>query len=217
MSMPYSEVSWRVMTWAISKPLEKRYGKASAKEYIRKSKSICKQMFVDVDDIGKQNPMKGNIDGAFPFMAIWKAADGAITPSDFAAVLEETLRRPMIWKVMGKGRNINRQKDLQKVKNMFQRCKNWADEHPEYQGKTWDFNFDETLHNKGSYYYFTVCPLNNFARKYGFLEILPVMCNIDYLTAEMMHAKLHRDYTLASGGSMCDYWFTGDESDNKKI
>ena len=36
------------------------------------------------------------------------------------------------------------------------------------RNKTWDFNFDDSKHKDGSYYYFTRCPLNDFARKYGF-------------------------------------------------
>ncbi len=29
----------------------------------------------------------------------------------------------------------------------------------------------DSKHKDGSYYYFTRCPLNDFARKYGFLEV----------------------------------------------
>ena len=30
--------------------------------------------------------------------------------------------------------------------------------------------------------------------------------------SRLMHAKLIREQTLASGGEMCDYWFVGDKS-----
>ncbi len=80
--------------------------------------------------------------------------------------------------------------------------------------KTWDFNFDDSKHKDGNYYYFTRCPLNDFARKYGFLEVLPVCCDIDYITTEYSHGILHRDYTLASGGNICDYWIVPDQIKN---
>ncbi len=38
------------------------------------------------------------------------------------------------------------------------------------------------------------------------------MCDVDYLTAGLMHAKLIREHTLASGGEVCDYWFVGDNT-----
>lgn len=46
--------------------------------------------------------------------------------------------------------------------------------------------------------------------------MLPIMCDIDYKTAALMHAKLHRDHTLAGGGEVCDYWFVGDKVENPK-
>ena len=63
---------------------------------------------------------------------------------------------------------------------------------------------------------FTQCPLNNFARKEGYLEVLPVMCDVDFLTAKLMHFTLHREHTLAGGGEVCDYWYVGDDSRNTK-
>lgn len=86
----------------------------------------------------------------------------------------------------------------------------WLEKHPQYKEVSWDFNFDETKHRDGFYYHFTQCPLNTFARREGYLEVLPVMCDIDHLTAKLMHIKLHREQTLAGGGKMCDYWFVGD-------
>ena len=210
MSMPFNEITWMMMSYVIKKPLQNKYGKAAAKQYIKKAKPICKQMFKDVDDIGKGNPMQGNIYGAFPLMAIWKAADGAITPEDYAVVIKEMMDKPIVKKHMSHG-NFNNPDDRKKLKEKFIANKKWVDEHPQYKDYTWDFNFDENKPEYGAYYHFTRCPLNTFARKYGFLEILPVMCNMDYLTANLMHATLHRERTLATGGKLCDYWFVGDE------
>lgn len=36
------------------------------------------------------------------------------------------------------------------------------------------------------------------------------MCDVDFLTAKLMHFKLHREQTLAGGGKVCDYWYVGD-------
>ena len=92
----------------------------------------------------------------------------------------------------------------------------WLEAHPQYKAYSWDFHFDETKHQDGFYYHFTQCPLNTFARKEGYLEVLPIMCDIDYKTAALMHAKLYRDHTLAGSGEVCDYWFVGDKVENPK-
>ena len=86
------------------------------------------------------------------------------------------------------------------------RMKDWADAHPQYQGKTWDFNFDDTLHRDGFYYHFTYCPLNSFARKHGYIEVPPVCCELDHILTEASHGRLIREYTLATDGEICDYW-----------
>ncbi len=46
------------------------------------------------------------------------------------------------------------------------------------------------------------------------MEILPVICDIDFLTAKARGAVLHREQTLATGEKMCDYWFVGDKVEN---
>ena len=94
---------------------------------------------------------------------------------------------------------------------MIEKDAAWLDEHPEYKDVSWDFHIDDTKHKEGFYYHFTQCPLNNFARRESCLEILPVMCDVDFLTAKLMHFKLYREHTLASGGKVCDYWYVGDK------
>ncbi len=37
------------------------------------------------------------------------------------------------------------------------------------------------------------------------------MCELDHLLAGMYHARLYREQTLAGGGTVCDYWFVGDQ------
>ncbi len=61
------------------------------------------------------------------------------------------------------------------------------------------------------FYYFTRCPLNDYARAYGYMEILPVMCELDFQLAGLYHARLYREQMLAGGGRICDYWFVGDQ------
>ena len=46
---------------------------------------------------------------------------------------------------------------------------------------------------------------------YGYQEINPVLCNIDYITMSMMHSRLIREHTVAEGAGICDYWTVGDK------
>ena len=77
--------------------------------------------------------------------------------------------------------------------------------------KTWDFNFDDSKHKDGSYYHFTRCPIAAFCKEYGYEEINPVLCNIDFITMSMMHSRLIRKYTVAEGAGIRDYWTVGNK------
>ena len=193
--------------------MNRQYGRAFTKSVLKKVKPLYKEMLARADDIGYDNPMANNIYMAFVFMAIWKLADGKIKPTDFKEVITEFMYNPLVMRFMG-GIDANRPEGMKKMTEKYHQMAQWAEEHPEYKDKTWNFNFDDTLHRDGTYYYFTQCPIEKFARENGYLEILPVICDTDYLTANAKRAVLHRGETLATGGKMCDYWYVGDKMEN---
>ena len=63
--------------------------------------------------------------------------------------------------------------------------------------------------DKPIYYEFTACPAAEFAQKHGLLEIMPALCNVDFVSMELIHARLVRKSTCANG-CKCDYTVCGD-------
>lgn len=63
---------------------------------------------------------------------------------------------------------------------------------------------------KPIYYEFTACPVAEFAKRHNLLEIMPALCNPDYESMELIHAKLVRT-TTCSNGCKCDYCICGDK------
>lgn len=208
--MKYTNKYWKLLIPFMKKSLNKRYGKEYTKELVEKADGIYRDMLNRVDDVGEDNPMASNIYECLVVMAIWKAANGKISVNDLREICVGIMSMPVL-KVVGLFINGNKKSGVRKFSKMIHKDAAWLDEHPEYKAASWDFNFDETKHDKGFYYHFTQCPLNNFARREGCLEVLPVMCDVDFLTAKLMHFKLHREHTLASGGKVCDYWYVGDK------
>lgn len=209
--MKYTNKYWKLLIPFMKKSLNKRYGKEYTKELVEKADGIYRDMLNRVDDVGEDNPMASNIYECLVVLAIWKAADGKISVNDLREICVGIMSMPVL-KVVGLFINGNKKSGVRKFSKMIHKDAAWLDEHPEYKAASWDFNFDETKHDKGFYYHFTQCPLNNFARREGCLEVLPVMCDVDFLTAKLMHFKLHREHTLASGGKVCDYWYVGDKN-----
>lgn len=213
--MPYKSVYVKMFAFFLKKPMNERYGKEKTKEIWKKVPEIYREMLQKTDDIGEDNPMAHNIYMCFVFFAIWKAANGAIDVDELRDLTRIMMDNQLVIKIMGRN-DINREKDLKGYEKQFHDIKKWSDEHPQYKDITWDFHFDPAKHKDGTYYYFTKCPLEKFARENGFLDVLPVMCDIDYKTAELVHGVLIRNETLATGGTMCDYWIVPDHIHDPK-
>lgn len=212
--MEYTDKYWKMIIPLVKKDIVKRFGKEGAASLIQKTDSVYRNMLNRADDIGKDNPMASNLYEGLLFLALWEAADGKISTDDLREITRAVMQFPAM-KVVGLFVNANRS-GLEKLEKKMHKNAEWLEVHPQYKGVSWDFNFDKTKHSEGFYYHFTRCPLNDFARREGYLEVLPVMCEIDLLSAELMHAKLIRKQTLASGGDCCDYWFVGDKSSSAK-
>lgn len=54
-------------------------------------------------------------------------------------------------------------------------------------------------------YHNLVCPLANFARKYGYEEYMPYLCNLDYVMFGIVGAPLFREHTCMEEGGCCDF------------
>lgn len=63
--------------------------------------------------------------------------------------------------------------------------------------------------DKPIYYEFTSCPTAEFAKQHDLLEVMPALCNPDYMGMEFLHARLVRKTTCANG-CKCDYTVCGD-------
>ena len=69
--------------------------------------------------------------------------------------------------------------------------------------------------NKPIYYEFTACPAAEFAKKHGLTDIMPALCNVDYASMELIHARLVRK-TTGSNGCKCDYTICGNKDEYVK-
>lgn len=213
--LAYTSKYWKAIIPFAKKGLIKRYGKTYTKELIPKADAKYRELLNRADDIGADNPMASNMYMALIFFALWEESDGKMTTEDLRGILEEIMSMPIL-KLIYHAMDMNKPSGVKRVSTSLKRSAAWLTEHPQYQDKSWDYHFDETKHEQGFYYHFTQCPIHAFSEREGFMEVLPVMCDNDYRIAALMRATLHRESTLAKGGSVCDYWFVGDKIKNPK-
>ena len=74
--MKYKGVYLRLFSMLIRKPLRKAYGKETARRALKNAPGIFREMLTQVDDIGADNPMAGNI-----YMCSWPSGKARKAPS----------------------------------------------------------------------------------------------------------------------------------------
>ena len=85
--------------------------------------------------------------------------------------------------------------------NAEKQCNKWND----YKMKVEPYD-----KNKPIRYAFTSCPVAEFALQNCIAEVMPALCNVDYVSMELLHARLIRTETCADG-KKCDYVICGDK------
>lgn len=86
------------------------------------------------------------------------------------------------------------------------KCDRWGD----YKMTVYPYAEGEPIR-----YDFTACPVAEFARENGLLDILPALCNADYRAMELIHARLIRKNTCGNG-TVCDFAICGDKDEYAK-
>lgn len=87
----------------------------------------------------------------------------------------------------------------------FVRAKGGCDKWHDYEMSVAPYETDKPI-----YYEFTACPTAEFAIKHGLTDIMPALCNVDFASMELLHARLIRTNTCVDG-CQCDYTICGDK------
>ncbi len=78
---------------------------------------------------------------------------------------------------------------------------NAADRNP----YSWNMEYIPYSDDSGYEARFTKCGICVLMKEYGFFDLVPAMCHLDYVMSDMGGASdFVREYTLASGGPYCD-------------
>ena len=156
-------------------------------------------------DLGGKKNFHNGVGGTYDCIAIMCFYDACRDVVTFREMeeIEENLILPSFRKL--------RFVDINKPfwKKLMYRAFSTAQKHCD----TWhDYEMDVAPYenSKPIYYEFTACPAAEFAKRFGFADIMPALCNVDYASMELLHAKLVRTTTCVDG-CRCDYTICGDK------
>ena len=140
--LPYSGKFWSLVAPIARHYIKKLYGAELATKAYRDGKPIYRKLIDRSPAIGANNPMAKNLYLACVVFALWKAADGAITPDMMRQVLKAIFDSKMMRMAGNKG-------DLRKPGNMARLVEDvhanarWQKDHPSIASATWAFHFDD--------------------------------------------------------------------------
>ena len=199
---------------AMTKWLRDHYPLEEAKKRWKKTVYLDGKWIREEGDLGgKKNPMASNMLEAYAFFAFYEAVDRSFTADDLNSLIDTAMGKSIrmlshfdmnrLLKHKWITGAINRYLNSYKKKAEKYRGKEW--------GNTWVMRMNPDGHDKGIAFVYDTCPLNDFARRHGYLDFLPNLCYIDQITCSAAHGKLIRHKTLADGDGECNYWILGDK------
>ena len=211
--MKYVGIYWTLFAPLMKKSIRKRFSKELADRAIRQGKSEYRGLLSRADDLGPGNPMAMNAYFAYVFAGAWLGSGKEITPVEMALVMTDVLESGLLRTVFGMT-DMNR--TPKKWERDMRKYEAWYKAHGKDYPVNWVVNFDEALHQEGSYYCFTRCPICEFCQREGISELMPALCSTDEVMFRLQHGKLYREHTIANGDGVCDYWVVGDKVKNPK-
>ena len=161
---------------------------------------------------GRKNPMANNLLEAYAFFAFYDSVDRRFTKEDLGALIDAAMGRSLrLLSHFDMNRLLRRRWAVKLMYGYLERYKKKADRYRGGAwGNTWEIRINPEGHEKGVAFVYDTCPLNDFARRHGYVDFLPNLCAIDHLTCGAAHGRLIRHKTLADGDGEGNYWVLGD-------
>jgi hypothetical protein len=212
---------------SMAKSFKKAFIKYTKKHYpdeagsiISKADELFPVLFAKAPDIGgKENLMAHNLDLMILAISFYEASDQRVDGKAFEEISRELYNK---YKFVRKLININRKWQMKVLrKSMYKRYIPYSKlvEEKTANGEwnnTWRVRINPTGTDEGVRFDLVGCPLADYARANGYMDLLPSRCAADHILPALFHAKLIRTHTCALGSDSCDYWYVADESETAK-
>ena len=201
---------------AIIRYLKKHYPN-EMKGIVKKADGILPELKSKAPNLGgKENTLADNIDMFLVFLSFYEASEHRIDGDAIDEIIDDLYNR---MKFLGIFMNINN-KAIRSVmtKYLYKSYHRYADKVAEKQvhGEwldTWGMIVNPNNTSEGIAFTLVGCPLAEYAKRYGYIDLMPHICALDHAYAKIMHAKLIRTHTVATGADSCDYWYVPDKSE----
>jgi len=192
-------------------PLADRFGEETAEVMRKEILDEYRRLVPQVPDIGgRRNIYSFDLEASAWFLAIYRVVVRHGASLEATGEVLHTIvglelgRLPRIMRSILRQYRFSRLR-MRKLEKAAQRSQvrrypgDWVFEVVDGEGKPFDFGID-----------MTECGVLKFYHDQGADELVPYLCELDYLSAEIMGVGLQRTKTLAWGCDRCDFRMTKD-------
>lgn len=210
-----NEKNYKRLISKIRPVLVRHYGEEETVAILERMQPIYMKFLAETPFIGgKDNPLSMNLDMAIPFFALYEASGRTLTESDIDEMLDITMVSAA--RAFSKIISFNRIENSRLRKPLYAYITGVANKLNSNKGgawnNTWGIEVNPENHPNGFAMTLVGCPLADFAKAHGYIDILPCLCRGDERIAEALHGRLIRHHTVAEGADTCDYWYVGDKN-----
>ena len=209
---------------AMDKAVKKAFIRYTKKKYpdeaeriIKRADELFPKLYAKAPDIGgSENLMAYNLDLFIVAISFYEASDHRIDGSAIGEIAQDIYER---FKFLRHFVNLNRAGTMKRFRRLLYRkyvpyARLVEEKRAKGQwGNTWRIRIDPDAACEGVRFDLVGCPLADYAKANGYLDLLPQLCATDHVIPKLIHAKLIRTHTCALGSDSCDYWYVGDESE----
>ena len=196
------KIMWAAMTSAIFDYISSEFPNIDIKQKKKTAYHLYKDMLKRTPDIGSfiKNPLRISLSGGIVWLSVYDAMDGQMSNEQFGQMVKRTLQAPLIQKAFGGKKPFDI--DFQKKKIEKEKISDAISDS--------EFNWvTETILGRDQDEYRTnyhQCGLCALGRQEHHEDLIPYMCEMDYISVALMGGILHRSGTIATGAKCCDFY-----------
>lgn len=177
-------------------------------DIMKRSKTRYAEILSKLPDFAKDDTFYINILSGSAFAAIMLELPKRPTIQDATQFYEQAMVSNLFMRIAAKQEDYYTKRGREKLKYRAAKSESWFASNP----YTWIFTVKDgqTLNQYTAE--FTQCGICRLMNELGLSELTPALCHYDYPMNALNHTEFTREYTLASGGPMCDCHYNHKES-----
>jgi hypothetical protein len=189
-----------------------RYGFDLAAHAYNGARAWYRRMLAAFPSIGDDHPLADITYGALVVLALYRNAEGELTPEMLRTVLADFFETLPLRPVVSVTNDLNRPADMRRMGDSVRAIERWTAEHPQAQACAWDIICDSEPTDARVAFHLTRCPIHDFCREQGLLEVMPAICDLGHMGCALIGGRLTREHMLSAGDDLCDYLIEGDQT-----